>query len=86
MKPVRSPHRIDFKRDKFGNPIDVTYYYKIEFAHIELINTLLKDCEHYLDSSDNKMLRKVLRTKEYSEKDIDRLKELRTMYIEDKYL
>jgi len=36
-----------------------------------------------LDDKDQKMLRAILRTKEYSEYDVDRLKELRKMYIED---
>ena len=45
------------------------------------INELLTDFD--ITEIDETMLRRLLRTKEYSEFDLDRMNELRKMYIED---
>ena len=74
-------HRIDFTSDKLGRRTGVVYYYKLLFPHRKFINELLTDFD--ITETDGTMLRRLLRTKEYSEFDLDRMNELRKMYIED---
>ena len=83
------PCRWDYtKRDKFGNPIDVTLYYKLSHQQRRFLNIILTDFpdEEYFDILSESDIRKILRTGEYSEIHQKQLKELRSLYIENCYV
>lgn len=74
-------YKIAYTHDKLGRKNGIIYYYKVLTGHLKLIDRLLRDFD--ISSEDEKMLRRLKRTGEYSEFDRDRLAELRTMYIQD---
>ena len=76
-------YRIEFTQDKLGRDNGVIYYYKVEFGHRVLIQTLLRD--YPLKDDDTKMLRRLLRVGDYSEIDRDRLQALRRKWMRDQY-
>jgi len=73
--------RIEYSYDKFRQRNGATFFYKIDYRHRPMLEKLLNSFD--LDETDNKMLRQLMRTGEYSEHQRERLSELRKMYIED---
>jgi len=82
------PCRWDFtKRDKFGNPIDVTLYYPLNHKQRDFLQEILTDFpdEEFFNILSEKDIRTILRVGDYSEIHQEKLKQLRQLYIKNCY-
>jgi regulator of protease activity HflC (stomatin/prohibitin superfamily) len=82
------PTRWDYtKKDKFGVPIDVTLYYPLNDQQRKFLQEILTDFpdEEFFDILDEKTIRTILRTNDYSEIHQEKLRDLRNLYIKNCY-
>jgi hypothetical protein len=88
MRIKVQPCRWDYtKKDKFGVPIDVTLYYPLNNQQRRFLQKILVDFPdvEFFDILDEKTIRTILRTKDYSEIHQTKLKEMRRLYIKNCY-
>jgi hypothetical protein len=86
-KPVEPCRWSYTKVDKFGKPLDPTFYYPLSPHQTRFLHMILKDFpdEEFFNIISENDIRTILRTRDYSEIHQEKLIQLRKLYIQNSY-